>query len=362
MAGQKNCFRITFAMMDLHFVKRGGIIFYMKNVVLTFFFAVMLCSCREKQAEIVENPLEKPTIVGFSQIGSESSWRTCNTNSIIRAAESEGFQVVYADAEQKQENQIRALRSFIVYRVDAILFAPIVESGWDGVLSEAKEAGIPVIVVDRKIRTKDKSLVAGFIGENALEEGQKAAEFLLKKYADMSDGEKRNILEITGTADSSTAKERSRGFREMLSEHGNGQFSVIFCESGDFLRSRGNEIISQIIAYNGGELKIGTKKIDIIFSHNDAMTLGILDALDKGGIAPGSDVTIVSVDGEQSAINELKRGRLNCVVECNPRTGEQLMKLVKTVLSGGEIPAESYVDEDLFCEFDNLTLLEGRGY
>ena len=137
---------------------------------------------------------------------------------------------------------------------------------------------------------------------------------------------------------------------------------MIFCESGDFLRSRGNEIISQIIAYNGGELKIGTKKIDIIFSHNDAMTLGILDALDKGGIAPGSDVTIVSVDGEQSAINELKRGRLNCVVECNPRTGEQLMKLVKTVLSGGEIPAESYVDEDLFCEFDNLTLLEPRGY
>lgn len=343
---------------SLHFTKMQSIIDDMKKrlpfSVLLLVFA--LFSCRSEKTD----EAQRSAIIGFSQIGSESSWRTCNTASIISSAEREGFQVVFDDAEQKQEKQIRAIRSFIVYQVDIILLAPIVEEGWDGVLSEAKEAGIPVIVVDRKIKTRAKNLFEGYIGEDSCSEGKKAAEFLLKKYADTD--EHKNILEIAGTTNSSSAKGRAKAFRDTLSENAPQKFSVIYSESGDFLRSRGQEIISQIIAYNGGELKIGAKKVDVIFSHNDAMTLGILDALDSYGIKAGKDVAIVSVDGEQNAVNELKKGRLNCVVECNPKTGDALIELVKKVLSGEKIPEESYVDEDIFTEDDNLSLLEPRGY
>ncbi|MCR5605408.1 MAG: substrate-binding domain-containing protein, partial [Treponema sp.] len=262
-----------------------------KVTKLKAFICLCIClffmtSCKKKSNDKEKN-VAKQTILGFSQLGSESSWRTFNSESIIKAAEENGIQILYDDAQQKQENQIKAIRSFIVYRVDLIAFAPIVEDGWDTVLKEAKDAHIPVIVVDREINIKDKSLVSGFIGENTIEEGRNAARFLLKKYTDTT--EKLNILEITGTTNSSSAKNRSKGFREILKDK--SQFSIIYSESGDFLRSKGKEILGQIIAYNNNELKIGTKTINIIFSHNDSMTLGILESLDNYGIVPGKDVT-----------------------------------------------------------------------
>ena len=262
----------------------------MSKWVLLACFALLIVSCKD----VEKKDEKKQAIIGFSQLGSESSWRTCNSESIIKAAEEAGFQIIFDDAQQKQENQIKAIRSFIVYRVDIIIFSPIVETGWDTVLEEAREAQIPVIVVDRKLRIKDKSLIKGYIGQDSKEEGR--------------------------------------------------------------------EILAQIIAYNGGELKIGAKAIDIIFSHNDAMTLGILDSLDNYGIKAGKDVAIVSVDGEQKTINELMKGRLNCIVECNPKTGKELLKLVAKVLAGEEIEKETYIDEDIFTENDNFTLFESRGY
>ena len=132
-----------------------------------------------KQTEEVEQQTGN-LILGFSQIGSESAWRTRNTQSIFEAAEENDIQIIYDDAQQKQENQLKAIRSFIVYQVDVIAFVPIVEDGWDNVLTEAQEAGIPVIVVDRQINA-DTSLYAGFLGENGLEEGRRAARFLVNK-------------------------------------------------------------------------------------------------------------------------------------------------------------------------------------
>ena len=296
-------------------------------------------------------------ILGFSQIGTESSWRTYNSNCITQAAQDAGIQIIMEDAQQKQANQIKAIRSFIVYRVDVIAFVPIVEDGWDNVLREAKEAHIPVIVVDRKIRTQNKNLYAGFIGEDSFSEGEKAAEFLLQKYADSKSS--LNILEVSGTKKSSVAKERAAGFRRIIST--DKKFSIIKSEDGDFLRSRGKEIIEDIILSNGS-LSINEKNIDIIFSHNDGMTLGILEALEKNSIAPGKDVTIVSIDGEQAAIDALKKGKLSCVVECNPNTGKDLMHLVKTVANKNTIPRETYVQEGIFTENDNLTQLAPRGY
>ncbi|MBO4731981.1 MAG: ABC transporter substrate-binding protein [Spirochaetaceae bacterium] len=317
---------------------------------------VVLSSCAKKNTKSEEKEF-KPIIVGFSQIGSESAWRTCNTQSMKEAAAVEDIQLVYANAEQKQENQIKAIRSFIVYQVDVIVFVPIVQDGWDNVLREAKEAGIPVIVIDRSIRTSDESLYAGYLGSDHTEEGRKAARFLQRKFSRVQ--RPLNILEIRGTDGSSAADGRYEGFREVINK--DSRFKIIHSESGDFLRSRGKEIVERILSVNG-KLQIDGQPIDIIFSHNDSMTLGFLDVLAEHGIRGGKDVTIVSVDAEQAAINALKEKKINCVVECNPKLGPQTMKLVKTLCNKYEIPHITRVDETVFTEYDNLSEITPRGY
>ena len=316
---------------------------------------VLFCGCKKKTQ--TEEKEFNPIIVGFSQIGSESAWRTCNTQSMKEAAAVENVQLVYANAEQKQENQIKAIRSFIVYQVDVIVFVPIVQDGWDNVLREAKEANIPVIVIDRAIRTSDESLYAGYLGSDHTEEGRKAARFLQRKFRRVQ--RPLNILEIRGTDGSSAADGRYEGFREIIDK--DSRFNIIYSESGDFLRSRGKEIVERILSVNG-RLQIDGQPIDIIFSHNDGMTLGFLDVLEEHGIRAGKDVTIVSVDAEQAAINALKEKKINCVVECNPKLGPQTMELIKTVYNKYEIPRITRVDETVFTEYDNLAEITPRGY
>jgi galactofuranose transport system substrate-binding protein len=329
--------------------------------VVSIFFLFFLSSCIHKKntiSSITNDKCNKTQIIlGFSQIGAESSWRTCNTKSIKEAAAEEGIQLLYANAEQKQENQIKAIRSFIVYRVDVIAFVPIVEDGWDNVLREAKEAHIPVIVVDRKIKTANSDLYAGYIGENAVEEGKNAARFLLKKYEGKN--KQYNIMEVRGTDYSSVEEERYLGFREILKN--DNRFSIVYSESGDFLRSRGKEIAEKVVK-NNRSLKIDDKPIDIIFSHNDAMALGILDILNKYNISAGKDLTIVSIDAEQESIDALKAGSFNCVVECNPNLGPAVMQLVETLVKKNTIPRCTYIQERVFSEYDNLSFTEPRGY
>lgn len=317
--------------------------------------ALCPCACKNKDGESSSSGAQ--ILMGFSQIGAESAWRKRNTQSVLEAAEQNGIQLIFDDAEQKQANQLKAIRSFIVYRVDVIAFVPIVEDGWDNVLREAKEAHIPVLIVDRKIKTSDESLYAGYIGEDSIEEGRKAARFLLQKYEDVRGP--LNIMEITGTVHSSVARERSAGFREVL--NGYPKFSIVYSESADFLRSRGQEVTEQIIQFNGA-LKIGSKPVHIIFSHNDAMTLGLLDALNHHNINAGTDVTIVSIDAEQKAINALKDGRINCEIECNPELGPELMRLVKTIANRNTIPKFTYIKEQVFTETDDLSAIGIRKY
>ncbi len=306
---------------------------------------------------------QKRLILGFSQIGSESAWRTRNTQSVFEAAQANGIQILFDDAQQKQENQLKAIRSFIIYQVDVIAFVPIVESGWDNVLREAKNAGIPVIVVDRQINA-DKSLYSGFLGENSLDEGRRAAKFLVEKCA--TESSQINILEISGTENSSIAKGRAQGFRKIISLE--PKFRILHSECGDFLRSRGKEIAENLIQktrdsgnFKNDALYFDGKKIDVIFSHNDSMTLGLLDSFANYGINP-ADTIIISVDAEQKSIDALKEGKLNCVVECNPNLGEKLMQLVKEVSAGKSIPPVTYIDETIFTEYDDFTLYEERGY
>ena len=331
-------------------------------IFLVVFIAVINS---KKAAEARARAENKKLILGFSQIGSESAWRTRNTESIFEAAAENDIQILFDDAQQKQENQLKAIRSFIVYQVDVIAFVPIVEDGWDNVLQEAKDAGIPVIVVDRKIRA-NKSLYAGFIGENGVEEGRRAARYLLNKCRDVKSD--INIFEITGTENSSIVEDRASGFREIINT--DSKFKIIHSENGDFLRSRGREIGDMLLASNVLEngnttntIYYNKQKIDVIFSHNDSMTLGFLESMEAHKINPkGKGTIIISIDAEQESIDALIAGKLNCVVECNPNHGQMLMALVKQVAKGETIPRITYNFETVFTEDDNFSKYDPRGY
>lgn len=327
-----------------------------RNVIEFFFLIIsaglVFIACPGKNS----TEEKKNIILGFSQIGAESSWRICNTQSVLEEAERAGIQVIFDNAQQKQENQLKAIRSFIVYRVDVIAFVPIVETGWENVLQEAKEAGIPVIVVDREIDC-DKSLYTGFLGEDTEEEGRNAARFLLSKFE--ASTENVNILEIAGTKNSSPTRLRGSGFRQVIGTQ--DRFSIIHSENADFLRSKGKQVADNFLEKNGG-LVFGGRPIHAILSHNDAMTLGILEALEEHGINPGHDVAIVSFDAEQEAIDRLKMGKINCIVECNPKLGYELMKLVRMCAQGYPIPDGTFVKESVFSEKDNFSLIPDRGF
>lgn len=292
-------------------------------------------------------------VVGFSQLGSESGWRIGNTASMERAAKDWGFGLMLDNANQRQDKQIAAIRSFISYQVDVIVFSPIVEGGWNNVLNEARNAGIPVIIMDRMIDTDDDGLYTAYIGADFLAEGRKAGEFLIRK-ADAMGAEHLNIVEITGTEDSTPMRERQAGFMQAIA--GDARFEVIESVSGDFLRSKGEECMRYLLD------KYGAAGIDVVYSHNDEMTLGALDVLEAAGVVPGSDMVLISVDGQQEAVDALKAGRINCIVECTPELGEAVMGLVDALSRGQEVPKQNHPEETCFSEFDDLSDLAPRGY
>lgn len=301
----------------------------------------------------VEQTRENAVILGFSQLGSESGWRIGNSRDIIAAAERAGVRLMYENAEQKQENQIRAIRSFIAYQVDVIAFSPIVEDGWTNVLTEARDAGIPVLCTDRFISGADSDLIVGFVGSDFYKEGNRAGEFLKRKAGTMGKDRLR-IVEITGTLDSTPMRQRAIGFREAI--QGDPRFEIVESVSGDFLRSKGKECMRSILKERGTD-------IDVLYSHNDAMTMGAIEAIEAVGLVPGRDIVIITVDGEQGAIDLLKAGKINCVVECTPKIGDIIMSLAKRLAAGERIERYTYSEETVFTEFDeNLQDIPARGY
>jgi len=324
--------------------------------------AVLCCiwfiSCNAEQEEIINDGI----ILGFSQIGAESAWRNQNTRSVQEAAARQRIQLLFFNAEQKQENQIRAIRSFIAYQVDVIAFVPIISGGWRNVLEEARDAGIPVLICDREINDHYNDLYTGYLGTNMLQQGRSSAEFLVTKYfyppegfaVDHPAGQPIRIVELQGTEDSSPAILRALGFREVLENH--AEFQIIYSASGDFLRSKGYELMCDILDDHL------LRNMDVLFSHNDSMTLGAIDAMKERDIQPGKDIIIVSIDAEQAAIDALKRGEINCVVECNPNQGPDIMNLAQRLARGETIPLISYMIEAVFNEWDDLSRLPARGY
>ena len=310
-------------------------------------FAVCGCGTGRRAA-----PNASPIVLGYSQLGDESTWRTQNSRSIKDAAEKAGIKIMFDDAMQDPENQIKAIRSFIAYKVDVIAFSPLVETGWDTVLGEAKDAGIPVIIVDRMIDTVDTSLYTCALCSDFDLEGRRAGEFLVRKYQDAS--RQVNIVELVGTADSTPAIGRYEGFRDVISL--NNQFRVIFSEDGDFMLSKGREIMQKVLTL------YSPKDIDVLYSHNDDMTFGAIEVMQEAGIEPGKDIVIISVDASQRIVNYLKKGTVNCVIECNPNSGPQVMEIAKMIVAGEKVQKRITINETVFDEYSDFETIADRGY
>ncbi|MCX4625244.1 ABC transporter substrate-binding protein [Streptomyces sp. NPDC048550] len=292
----------------------------------------------------------KTITLGFAQVGAESGWRTANTKSVQEAAKKAGITLKFSDAQQKQENQIKAIRNFIQQKVDVIAFSPVVESGWDTVLKEAKDAGIPVILTDRAVDTKDTSLYKTFLGSDFVKEGKSAGEWLTAAYA--NEQGPVNIVELQGTTGSAPANDRKAGFADAI--HADGKFKIVASQTGDFTRAKGKEVMQAFLK--------SQKDIDVLYAHNDDMALGAIQAIEESGKKPGTDIKVISVDGIKDAFVAMTEGKINVVVECNPMLGDQLMELTKKVAAGESVPPRIETQEGVFPQDKAAAALPSRSY
>jgi len=276
-------------------------------------------------------------VLGFSQVGAESEWRTANTESIKASAKEAGIELKFSDAQQKQENQIKALRSFIAQKVDVIAFSPVVQSGWGTVLREAKAAGIPVILSDRAVDEKDDSLWVSFMGSDFVEEGRRAGRWLVEKSKGGSGDV--NIVELQGTVGSAPAIDRKKGFEEVIGA--DKRFKIIRSQTGDFTRAKGKEVMEAFLKAEG-------KKINVLYAHNDDMAIGAIQAIEEAGLKPAKDIIIISVDAVKGAFEAMIAGKLNVSVECSPLLGPQLMQAVKDLKAGKTLPKRIVTKEGVF--------------
>jgi len=291
-----------------------------------------------EESESPRDRAHRKPVLGFAQVGNESMWRAANSESIRTSAEEAGVELRFENAEGSQQKQIDIIRSFIAQKVDVIAFSPLIETGWDEVLKEARDAGIPVICSDRWVKVKDDSLYTTFIGSDFDEEGRRAARWLMDK---MKDRAVVNIVELQGTIGSAPAIDRKAGFEEIIKN--SSRFRIIASESGDFTQEGGKAVMKKFLEQNG-------KNIDAVYAHNDDMAFGAIEAIEEYGLKPGKDIIIVSIDGVKRAFQEMAAGRLNCTVECNPLLGPQLMKAVKDYMEGKGLPVRIITSEEVFPE------------
>lgn len=278
----------------------------------------------------------KPIIIGYAQLGSESAWRNANSKSVQTAAKDYGVNLIFKNAEGDQKLQKQIIQDFIIQQVDVITFPPLVADGWDDILTEAKEAKIPVIITDRLIETKNPDLYTASIGSDFLSEGKKAAQWLVDN---VRKDKKINIIELRGLAGSTPTEDRAKGFRQVIKNYPN--MEIVDSDFGDFIRAKGNLVMTSMLKRYG-------RNINVVFSHNDEMALGAIAAIEAYGLKPGKDILIVSVDGQKAALQAIKEGKLNVSVECTPLLGPILMQTVRDLVEGKKIPKRIVSKEKVF--------------
>jgi len=312
---------------------------------LTVILMFCLISCGEKSENSEKDENTNLIVIGFSQPGAESAWRVALTDSVREAfTEERGYKLIYKDGQSKQDNQIRDITPFIQQGVDYIILSPIVETGWDTVLLEAKQANIPVIICDRNVVVSNESLYTAFVGSDFKSEGEKAVAFLEEKYA--SSEEEINIVHIKGTLDSSAQLGRTGALEKAVLEHDN--WNIIAENCGEFTKAKAREIMQNIL------LEVDASSIDVIYCENDEEALGVMAALNEAGIAYGKDenITIISFDGTRNALEQCLNGKINYVVECNPLQGPYLFNIIEMLSAKKTVPKITYIYENAFEQED----------
>lgn len=321
---------------------RIGLVF---GMLLFFGFVLSGCvkvSLEEGREDAVMSVDESLIVVGVSQIGSESVWRTANTASIQETFTKEnGYFLLFKNARQKQENQIKALRSFISQRVDYIVFSPVTENGWDTVLQEAKEAGIPVILIDRKVKVKDDSLYMSWIGSDFIHEGRMAGEALEKHLRKQKrQNEPLHIVILQGTEDSTSAIGRTQGFASVAEKHQN--WNILEQVDAQFTTAKGEEEMERLLRRY--------ERIDVLISQNDDMTFGALEAIRKDGRKIGGEegMIIISFDAVKNALKLVEEGVITADVECNPNQGEHIERVIQKIENKQSVAKLYFVPEKVF--------------
>lgn len=280
--------------------------------------------------------------VGFSQVGAESDWRTANTKSMQSTfTKQNGYELIFSDAQQDQANQITAIRNFIQQEVDYIVLAPVTETGWETVLQEAKDAGIPVVIVDRMVNVSDDSLYTAWVGSNFKQEGVDSAIWLAKYLKDKGrDGEDVNIVTLQGTIGSSAQIGRTEGFGEEAAK--NSKWKILAQQTGEFTQAKGQEVMESFLK--------SYPDIDVVVCENDNMAFGAIDAIQAAGKTCGvnGDIIIISFDAVSAAFDKMEEGLINVDVECNPLHGPRVAEIIQKLHSGQTVDKVQYVEEGVF--------------
>ena len=292
--------------------------------------------------------------VGYAQVGAESDWRTANTESFKSTfTEENGYKLIFDDAQQKQENQIKAIRSFIQQDVDYIVVAPVVETGWETVLEEAKEAGIPVILSDRQMQLSDDSLYEAWVGGNFVKEGETCGDWLadyLEKQGRAD--EEINMVTIQGTIGASAQVGRTEGMENKLKEHSN--WNMLDKQSGEFTQAKGQEVMESILKQSGDD-------IDVVYCENDNEAFGAIDAIEAAGYEVGGEegqILVMSFDTTNAGLTDTLSGKITLDTECNPLHGPRVQEIIEKLEAGEEVDKQAYVDEEMFAADDTVTSIK----
>lgn len=344
-------------------------------IIMTFLLGLMTVGCGSQTSEKEMNSMEHASmefsasesisedsiVVGFSQLGAESDWRSANTESMKSTFTKEnGFELIYEDGQQKQANQIMAIRTFIQQEVDYIVLAPVTETGWDTVLQEAKDAGIPVIIVDRMVDVADESLFTSWVGSDFELEGKKVTEWIHQyTQAKGIEPEDIHIVNIQGSIGGSSQIGRSKGLADAVKAYG---WDLLAEAPGDFTRAKGKEVMESFLRKY--------KNINVVYCENDNEAFGAIEAIEAAGKKVGSDIMngeimVVSFDGvKRDAMSYAVKHKIACIAECNPLLGPRVQTIIEQ-LEAGETPEKlNYVDEEIFSAIDIVKTLpiDGMAY
>ncbi len=307
----------------------------MKRLIAVLLSMLLLCGCTEKPQETTEPPM---TVVGISQVGAESDWRVANSESMKSIfTETRGYRMLFEDARQIQENQILAVRRFIQQRVDYIVLMPLSETGWDSVLQEAWDAGIPVILVDRMVDVEDDRLYAAHVGSDFYAQGRKAVTWMERCYR----GSQVNIVHIQGTPGSTAQLGRTNALEDGLAAHEN--WNLLTRLDGDFTQAKTYEVMCRYL----DELPL-EQDIDVVYCENDNEAFGAIEALERHGYQCGTDVNVICFDATRNALKLCMEGKIALAVECNPLLGPLVEEIIETMETGQIPQKQHYIEEKQF--------------